>query len=327
MTNGLTLKYLPVRILRKLLGAEAKSGRMPKGYIDYFDQEGNDHILKRLNGYSGGGYMLSKWGCCEYARVNYDYVNGKHLTLSDYWAMARRRLLVPTDQKAVSSLYNNAGVFPDDEQTHKRFSRKALQDCQLIDILCSVVKEEVSMKQYWSSAMIVNLNAYLAPWMFNNPWTQWLRGKRVLVVHPFVESIRRQYETRRKHLFANPDVLPEFGDLMTIKAVQSAGGEKPPFDDWFEALHYMEQEIDRHDYDVAIIGCGAYGMSLAAHVKRQGKVGIHLAGWTQMLFGVYGNRWSARDSQYAKYINNYWIRPGENERIERADSIENACYW
>lgn len=34
--------------------------------------------------------------------------------------------------------------------------------------------------------------------------------------------------------------------------------------------------MDAYDYDVAIIGCGAYGMHLAAHAKRKGKIAIHL---------------------------------------------------
>ncbi|MBD4336261.1 hypothetical protein GUH15_09405, partial [Xanthomonas citri pv. citri] len=77
--------------------------------------------------------------------------------------------------------------------------------------------------------------------------------------------------------------------------------------DWFEALEYMESEISKMDFDIALIGCGAYGMCLAAHVKRMGKTAIHLAGWTQMLFGVYGKRWVEDQPEYAKFINQFWI--------------------
>lgn len=270
--------------------------------------------------------MLSKWGTCEFARAMYNYVHTKKLTVKDYKLMIRRRMLIPTDRKAVATLYNNAGVFPNEESVHWSFGDKALEDCRLIDILCAYVKEEPGMSHFWNKAIKIDLDAYCAPWMFDNPWTQWLEGKKVLVVHPFIESIKHQYYNNREKLFDNPKVLPRFKELICIKAVQSQGGEKPPFSDWFEALKYMEDEIDKHDYDVALIGCGAYGMSLAAHVKRQGKVGIHLAGWTQMLFGVYGERW-VKQPRYAKYINEYWIRPNEGEQIKNADSIEGACYW
>lgn len=71
-----------------------------------------------------------------------------------------------------------------------------------------------------------------------------------------------------------------------MKAVQTQADAKDSrFKDWFEALQYMKDEIDKCDYDIALIGCGAYGMCLAAHVKRQGKQAVHLASMTQMLLG------------------------------------------
>ena len=89
----------------------------------------------------------------------------------------------------------------------------------------------------------------------------------------------------------------------------------------------MKSEIAKKDFDVALIGCGAYGMPLAAFVKSLGKVGIQLAGWTQMLFGVYGERWISQQTQYSKFINKYWIRPNENETPRKAKDIESGCYW
>jgi hypothetical protein len=122
-------------------------------------------------------------------------------------------------------------------------------------------------------------------------------------------------------------VLPEFAFIHYLKAMQSQGGEYTQFKDWFEALEFMEDLMDEIDYEVAIIGCGAYGMSLAAHAKRNGKVAIHLGGWTQMLFGVYGKRWILDQPKYAQIINSYWIRPNKNERIKNLAKIEGGCYW
>lgn len=123
-------------------------------------------------------------------------------------------------------------------------------------------------------------------------------------------------------------MLPKFKSLDCIKAVQSAAGNIPEeFSSWHEALEYMKSEIAKKDFDVALIGCGAYGMPLAAFVKSLGKVGIQLAGWTQMLFGVYGERWISQQTQYSKFINKYWIRPNENETPRKAKDIESGCYW
>ena len=156
----------------------------------------------------------------------------------------------------------------------------------------------------------------------------YLKGKKVLVVHPFVDSIRYQYDHNRDKLFDNPDVLPEFKELLTVKAVQTISDQQDErFDTWFDALKYMKDEISKLDFDIALIGCGAYGMCLAAHVKRMGKQAVHLAGWTQMLFGVYGERWIKDQSKYSKYINDYWIRLLESEKPKGAEKVENGCYW
>ena len=294
-------------------------------YCDYCDQEGNDHILQRLQEYTGGGFMISKWGTNEYSQAMNVYFSEKGLNLHDMWEIIRGRCVLPYEFSP--SLYTNAGVFPLTKEIQDRFGKQVLEDCQLIDILGSYMASEKALSHLWKGAMKVNLDAFYAPWMFKNPWTKWLKGKKVLVVSPFVESIKYQYENNREKLFNEEDTLPQFKELMCIKAVQSQANEKVNFKDWFEALDFMEKEIDKHDYEVAIIGCGAYGMSLAAHVKRQGKVAIHLGGWVQMLFGVYGERWVSQQTQYAKYINKYWIRPNDNERIKKLDTIENGAYW
>ena len=68
------------------------------------------------------------------------------------------------------------------------------------------------------------------------------------------------------------------------------GGQCSQFNTWFDALDYMKSEIDKYDYDVCLIGCGAYGFPLATHVKHNGKQAIHLGGTLQLLFGIKGNR-------------------------------------
>ena len=50
----------------------------------------------------------------------------------------------------------------------------------------------------------------------------------------------------------------------------------------------MKNQIVKTDFDIAIIGAGAYGFSLAAFIKKIGKKAVHLGGPTQVLFGIKG---------------------------------------
>lgn len=294
--------------------------------VQYFGQQANDLVREKIRSTSGG-LMISKFGTVELTAVASILRNERGLNWCDYMDYIRGKGEIHPEI-AMHTLYTNAGFFPLDVELGKRYANLVYEDMQQIDVLGSYVDQEDYFPQELSHCIKVDLEGYYAPFLWNNPWTMELEGKKVLVVHPFAESIIRQYN-RREKLFADSRVLPEFGKLSIVKAVQSmaGNGEKTGFKDWFEALAYMEQEMDRQDYDVALIGCGAYGMELAAHAKRQGKIAVHLAGWTQMLFGIYGNRWLEDQPAFKRFINPYWIRPGENERPKNAEIVENGCYW
>ena len=270
--------------------------------------------------------MIARFGAFELATiVNYLGVQNKEHSI---WKFIKDEQ--PEwwwNKKLMNYMQNNAGFFPATEEMLNRFCRMMLEDCTELDILSSWQRKETYLTPYLSHCCPVTAEI-MDPFFLNNPWTRALRGKKVLVVHPFAESIQKQYK-KREFLFENPDVLPEF-DLKTIKAVQSIGGSKQ-FNNWFEALEKMENNIDSIDYDICITGCGAYGFPLAAHVKRSGKKAIHLASLTQLLFGIRGARWENEKyssiRNYKALMNSYWIRPSETEKPDNANQIENGCYW
>lgn len=225
-------------------------------------------------------------------------------------------------------LKTNAGFFPNETVFVERYANLMMEDTKMLDVLLTWYGWEPLLIGKNSGIKLVSL--YEAePWWQPEPWTRCLRGKKVLVVHPFAELIEEQYQ-QRKHLFANPDILPEF-ELHTIKAVQSINGECSEYANWFEALSYMKKQMDTNDYDIALIGCGAYGFCLAAHAKRMGKKAFHMGGVLQLLFGIKGRRWESASYHpiynYSTLFNNYWVKPGAQLKPPTADDIEGGCYW
>jgi len=228
--------------------------------------------------------------------------------------------------RTLDLLTNNAGFFPCREEAAERFAQRFLADLagtDYIGVWRFVPGEQFLIAKYCPQAVQFAAGG-VEPYYFSNPWSQALAGRRVLVVHPFAETIRAQY-LRRRELFADPSVLPEF-DLIGVKAVQSLLGKATGFADWFEALAWMEQAIDVHDYDIALIGAGAYGLPLSAHVKRRGKISIQLGGALQILFGIKGRRWDNMPA-VSRFYNEAWVRPSEQERIHEGHRVEGGCYW
>lgn len=239
------------------------------------------------------------------------------------------------NKKGIRQMKTNAGFFPNDIFYIEKFCEQMLSDAKDVDYLGSWLSGEEKVCPTLGPLDKTHLR-FLEPFWSSSPWTKALEGHNVLVVHPFAELIETQYKNNRNKIFRNQDILPEF-NLIPFVAVQSLGGESEVFGSWFEALEWMENEIDKIDYDIALIGCGAYGFPLAAHIKRSGKKAVHLGGALQLMFGIKGKRWEdpmygvkewgIPKGYYSSMMNEYWVRAGENLRPKNASEVEGACYW
>lgn len=238
----------------------------------------------------------------------------------------------------MQQIYDCAGFFPNSTEYGEPFLDKMIQAVSQVDLLaCSGQLAENYFLNHYTSREAAGARSFdvMEPWRYENPWSSALAGKRVLVVHPFEESILRQYQ-RREQLFRKTNILPEF-ELLTYRSLQTTGDIiDKRFTTWFEAMDFMYEEIHKLDYDVALLGCGAYGFPLAARIKADGKQAIHMGGVLQILFGIMGKRWDGTGpnsathemrEDIAVYYNDAWTYPGENEIPQSAGKIEYGPYW
>ena len=125
--------------------------------------------------------------------------------------------------KACEQLFTCAGFFPNDTSLLPRFNDVMKDACRQTDILglWQNACEDYYIRKYCKDLSATCRLISLEPWRSNHPWSAALAGKKVLVVHPFEESIQTQYRYFDK-LFPGKDILPEF-ELKTLKAVQTAG--------------------------------------------------------------------------------------------------------
>jgi len=216
-----------------------------------------------------------------------------------------------------------AGFFPAEDKYMDKFSKLMIEDSKCIDMVGVWRTEQNRIAKFFTQATNISIMD-IEPFLFNHPWSEALKGKKVLVIHPFVKTIERQY-AKRKFIFENPNVLPDF-ELKTLQAVQSAADSKVEYKTWFDALDYMCDEIYKIDFDIALIGAGAYGFPLAAHVKRIGKKAVHMGGVSQLLFGIKGNRWDSQE-YYKNLYNENWTRPAQSETPENCTKVEGGSYW
>lgn len=275
----------------------------------YMAQEGNDLIYQHLN--SRMPEMICRFGTVELETV-------REMIKEKKFSDEQRRWMADT-----------AGFFPVDDNSLIRFACEQVSVLNDVDVLGSrKEKYEIEIDSlYLKHSDFVSIESIMYPFLYENPWSKVLEGKRVLVINPFAETIKKQYQKRDK-LFKNQNVLPKF-DLITYRPVQGIGHSKKSlkYQTWFEALAAMKADIKEIDFDIAIIGAGAYGMFLAQYVKSLGKKAVHMGGSTQLLFGISGKRWD--NCFQDNFYNEYWTRPSQQETPDGVELFENGtmAYW
>lgn len=275
--------------------------------------EGNKYIKNKI--LEGKPFLAARFGSTELLNMQ----------TYDFGAYGKFDINYRFDQ-----LCKWSGFFPNNIELCGKFVDLMKESCKSINFLAVWFNpfEDYYIKKYMNKDIQQTYLLDYEPWAGNVHWSSALKGKKVLVIHPFENTIKMQYQKREK-LFKNSDILPEF-ELKTLKAVQTLAGTKDDrFNNWFEALEYMFNEAMKIDFDIAIIGCGAYGLPLAAKIKNTGKQVIHLGGATQLLFGIKGKRWEeCSEFEYVKkWFNEEWVYPSEGDRIKDGEKVEGACYW
>ena len=216
----------------KLFVRQFDAARDIPGIITNAD-EASDKIYKLLS--SDKSCMIARYGSTELLNVsNCRSIISQHHSAIKYISDKSREWW--WNEKSCRQIQTHSGFFPNTKENIIRLSEQMCEDTKYLDLLGSWVDNEKYMKDLFPERLVrVRLNL-LEPFWSARPWTKVLEGKRVIVVHPFAELIRKQYQEHRVDLFKNPDVLPAF-HLRTVKAVQSLGGENQGFQDWFEALN------------------------------------------------------------------------------------------
>ena len=221
-------------------------------------------------------------------------------------------------------LATNAGIVPRSRASYREFGRVLADRVGGIDLLgtWSMPGERRLVQRFAKPGVLFTHFLNFDPWFMAEPWSAALEGKRVFVVSPFADSIERQM-ARREAIFPGRKVLPPCS-VTTFRfpyLVDPACSET-----WQGVFEAVRREMDATDFDVALLGCGGLGLPLAAEAARRGKVGVHLGGMLQILFGIRGKRYD--DSPpYAAMINEAWVRPSPEEIPPVADRIEERCYW
>ena len=224
----------------------------------------------------------------------------------------------------------NAGVYPPENENLDKWAQLYLSSVQDLDYVlewCPEYGDKAIIDNFcYKTKKFYSFGDYEPFFIKENNWLKSLNKTNVLVISPFENTINKQFE--RFDEVWNSEVT--FNTLKTLRCPYSpyVSGTKE-YESYFDALSDMQLRLLDLEFDLAIVGAGAYSLPLLKTIKMMGKTGVHLGGATQLCFGIKGSRWSQdpnfKNSEF--YNRESWIAPLESDTPKNNKLVENGCYW
>lgn len=171
-----------------------------------------------------------------------------------------------------------------------------------------------------------------------NPWTKYLKGKKVLVISSHANTIKEQWKKIDSIWGNERELIAPFELVDCIKTPfhPAIDDRQYPNCNSFEDLIQTTKDIiDTYDYDVLLTGATTQSPFYAEHAKQRGKVGIQTGGVIQIFFGILGKRWEINYNSYypngSHMFNTAWTYPlaiDEPQKIDHIRQLEfSYAYW
>ena len=249
--------------------------------------------------------------------------------------LIHNKMTVPPQQMAI--IQNNAGIYWRTEKDLELYSRiymNAVLKSSTIACFQNIYNNEQNICLKIKKLEKGLHSRVLEPFYLfgahdNVPWTHKLLGKRVLIIHPFIETFKKQLAKGCSFFGDNAVFLPG-QQFVFYRAYNTQAGNRT-HSNWFETFSIMCKEIKamEADFDIALLGCGGYGLPLCNYIFGLGKSALYIGGGLQLLFGVTGKRWDSHAiiGPFASAKDALWVRPAEDEIVAGHKTIEGGCYW
>lgn len=268
-------------------------------------------------------------------------VSGIENNVAVFGRMCKNLGKIPDDiqqyfQRILPAMKNNAGIKMTNFNSILKYSDmylEAFDNCEMFagwevhgDYINHISQSyDYIVKTYNTKKIIWAFNFDIFHYIYSNPWTRALKGKRILIISPFEESIKEKIPIREK--IYGIDLFPDC-IITTIKPPQTqADQDSREFDieltDFFKKLDKIKDT-----YDVALVSCGGYANPVCNYIYKSGKSSIYIGGVLQLYFGILGNRWLIeRPDVIRLFLNEHWSRPKISERPINYEKVEGGCYW
>ena len=239
------------------------------------------------------------------------------------------------------TMKNNAGVLITSNKSCKKYSDeyfKSFKNCDIYmgwdmyggdNVYGGIRESQDYIKNTYPDKTKVWAESCLDIFNYINcidTWTLALKGKRILIISSFIESIREKesnfHEIYGKEIFIE-------NTFVYIKPPQLSGDSISLEWDIELSKFYLELDKIKDEYDIALVSCGGLGNIVCNYLyENHNKSAIYVGGVLSVWFGVYNKRMlEEKPSMLRMYLNKYWSRPKISERPLGWEKVEQGCYY
>lgn len=177
------IEIITLKALRKIYGKlfKPESSTYDCGITD--PDKVSEQIYNLLA--SGKPCMIARYGSTEMLAItNYLGVTAKHHSALKY--IQGKQFAWWWEDNVKDQMTRWSGFFPSTEENLMKFGEMMVEDSKQLDILGSWLPDEKVLKKTFNLGYQDVFLRNLEPFWSKQPWTSYLEGKRVVVVHPLL---------------------------------------------------------------------------------------------------------------------------------------------
>tara|TARA_Y100000816_G_scaffold95040_1_gene65967 strand:- start:944 stop:1831 length:888 start_codon:yes stop_codon:yes gene_type:complete len=286
-------------------------------------EKSNDYIIKKLQ--SNKKFLISRMGAG--AETNVVYLCTIHGIDKIYTEQFYKLFIQLSIENGIYNLTKNS---------LSRYVKLYKETIEKSDSLAVFINLMVTQQKYFveNNKLETLYSRVLEPFYCCKdnikPWSHYLLGKKVLIVNPFVDSFQQQLKNNFQ-IFKDPEkkLFLDEQEFVFYKTYNTSAGNAL-HENWEKTYDMMCDDISKLDFDIALLGCGGYGLPLSNYIhEKLDKSVIYIGGGLQLLFGVMGARWENVPmwKDIIKENQTKFIRPSKEEQIENKERVEGGCFW
>lgn len=234
----------------------------------------------------------------------------------------------------LKELENNAGIYTKNSDSLTEYTSRLIQSYEHCTVIAEWPTSGKVFAHTGSGQEFISIKTphtpkidarALEPYYFEDSWMSALKGKRILIVHPFSKTFVNQVPNLKK-IFPKRSWFEDC-DIQFIQPPLTLAGNHDD-KDWQEHLQpFLESLRELKEFDIALVAAGGYGMLISDFIFIElDKSVMYVGGALQIFFGVIGKRWF-ENKEILKMTNDDWIRPLSDDKPSNFTRVEKGCYW